>query len=74
MKVLAAFVAGCLVIGLPAYWWARTQRAHSDYKGAKAAVPKARAVLIAAIKKLAAVSVVALIAIVVALYAAARRM
>lgn len=74
MSGLLWFLAGCTVVGLPAFWWARLHRAHHDYQGAKAAVPKARAARTAAAKTFAKVSLVGLVAVVVALYAAARKM
>lgn len=38
-----AFVAGAVVVALPAFWLARLHRAHRDYHTAKAVVPRARA-------------------------------
>ncbi|GIL32058.1 hypothetical protein [Actinocatenispora comari] len=71
---LAGFLVGCAVVGLPAFWLARAHRAHHDYRGAKEAVPKARAVRTAAGKALVKVSLLGLAALAVALYAAARTM
>lgn len=71
---LAGLVVGVIVAGLPAFWLARLHRAHTDYRGAKAAVPGARAVRTAVAKKLVQVSVLLLAACAVALYAAARSM
>jgi hypothetical protein len=70
----AGFLVGVLAAGLPAFWWAVLRRAHADYRGAKAAVPGLRKARTTVAKKLVQVSLLLLVALAVAGYAAARSM
>jgi hypothetical protein len=71
---LAGFLVGVITAGLPAFWWARLRRAHADYRGTKASVPGLRAARTTVAKKLLQVSLLFLVALAVAGYAAARSM
>lgn len=70
-SLLLFLLAGTVLGGLPAFWWARAHRARADLAAAKAAVPKARLAFRTAAVKLAGWTAIALL-LMIAIAAATR--